>query len=292
MDGAQSLTANAGSGTVTFGGAVGGAKAPSSISVTGGSIVLGGNVTSNTLTLDSTGAGTALAIATTINTGALSLASGGAITEAGVITATSLTGGAAGAVGLTNNNSIAAIGSFAVTGAGNSFALTNAPDQNLSVSGTLSAAQDVLLNTSGKASITVTSVIGTGRSLAATAGSGGIALNTGDFLSAIVVDLSTSGTLSQVATGKIAATTLQSTGGVTGNAVNLLLGLNNAIANLGTLRRRWHRHLRAGEQCPLNVAGGYLRVGCDGTALSAGAGHSVAGDGRPQCGSRHGPGFT
>ena len=193
--------------------------------------MLGGNITSSALTLDSTKAATALAIATTINTGALTLTSAGAITEAGAITATSLTGGAAGAVGLSNSNSIASVANFAVTGAGNSFSLTNAVDQNLSVAGPLTAAQDVVLNTSGTGSITAIGSISAGRSLVARAGSGGIALDTGDALSGTVVDLSTTGSISQATTGTIASTTLQSSGGVTGTAN--LFGVNNAIANLG-----------------------------------------------------------
>ncbi|HTI80757.1 MAG TPA: hypothetical protein VL614_09955 [Acetobacteraceae bacterium] len=227
----QSVTVNAGAGTVTFAAALGDAQPFNIISATGGSIVLGGNITSSALTLASTKAATALAIATTIDTGALSLNSGGAITEAGVITATSLTGGAAGAVGLTKSNSIASVGSFAVTGSGNSFSLTNSADQDLSISGQLTAVQDVVLRTSGTGSVTVTGSISAGRSLVASAGSGGIALNTGDALSGTVVDFSTTGGIAQVTTGTIVATTLQSSGGVTGNVD--LLGVNNAITRLG-----------------------------------------------------------
>ena len=222
VDGGFGLTVNVGSATLTFGSTVGGTNPLTTAIATGGSIVIGGAITAGALTLDSTGIGNGLAIDTTISTGALSLASAGAITESGVITATSLTGSAVGTVGLLGSNLIGSVGSFAVTGLGSSFSLTEATNEGLSVSGPLTASQDVVLNTSGTGGITVTGSIGAGPSLVAMAGSGGIQLNTGALLSAGVVDVDTTGGggVKESGNGVIHGSTLLSSAGVT-NTVTL-----------------------------------------------------------------------
>src|SRR6185312_249814 len=146
----------------------------------------------------------------------LTTAGGGVTQTAGVVTATTLlsSGGVVGTVGLGDANKIGTVGGFAVTGAGNDFALTEAASQNLAVSGPLTAVQDIKLTLSGTGGITTTGSIGAGRSLVASVGSGGIGL--GADVGASVVDLTTTGGGVTQTAGVVTATTLLSSGGVVG----------------------------------------------------------------------------
>ena len=84
--GLHGLVVTAGTGSVTFGGTVGGLQALASFGATGGIITLGGDVTTTgTLALNSTGAGTVLAVNTLLSAGQVTLHSGGDITESGAI---------------------------------------------------------------------------------------------------------------------------------------------------------------------------------------------------------------
>src|SRR6185437_13672360 len=121
--------------------------------------------------------------------------SGGGVSEAA--TATIVTGpagtlfsgsGIVGTVSLDGTaNTIAALGSLAVGGAGNDFRLTDTG--NLSVTGPLTATQDVTLAATGAVSVSPTGSIDAGRTLAVTSGSGGIALNAGAVVTGPVVTL-------------------------------------------------------------------------------------------------------
>ena len=122
-------------------------------------------------------------------------------------------------------NTIAAIGSFAVTG-GN-FVL--ADTGGLSVTGPLTA-NNVTISS---ATISVSGSIGAVTTLALTAGSGGVALNSGAVLSAATVDISASGGGgTEVAGGKIVGGLLRSNAGVTGSVT--LAGNANTIATVGS----------------------------------------------------------
>ena len=115
--GLHGLVVTAGSGSVTFGGTVGGAQALASFDATGGIITLGGNVTTTgTLALNSTGAGTALAVNTLLSGSQVTLHSGGDITESGAISAGLLTGSSSGNANFSSINSIGALGDFAAAG--------------------------------------------------------------------------------------------------------------------------------------------------------------------------------
>ena len=150
--------------------------------------------------------GTAKLTAGTID---LSNITTGGVTEAasGLLNAGTLQSAknVAGSVTLSNANTVATIGTFTVSGAGNSFSLTNAPTQALTIAGLLSAPQNVTL-------------------AAATLAINGSVAGT-------VVDLSVAGNVTQPGTAVVNAATLQSTGGVTGNVA--LSGTANAVSNIG-----------------------------------------------------------
>lgn len=115
--GGQGLTVTAGTGTVTFGGIVGGSTVLSSLDATAAAITLGGDITTTaTLALDSTGAGTALAINKTLSASQVTLHSDGDITESGAISAALLIGSSSGNANFNGINSIGALGDLAATG--------------------------------------------------------------------------------------------------------------------------------------------------------------------------------
>ena len=160
------------------------------------------------------------------STVALDLEASGAITQSPskILTASTLSGSAASVV--LSGASIAAIGSFAVSGA-SGFSLDNGGlTGNLTVSGPLTAAAGPISLTNAT-TITVSGSIGASTGLTLAALTGGITLGTGHILSGATVDLSATGGVTQVSTGTITANTLQSTSGVTGT-VNLA-GTKNAI---------------------------------------------------------------
>jgi filamentous hemagglutinin family protein len=194
---------------------------PSGLAISAGTLRLGealGAITAASIDIAS---GLSLGLAATLDL----RTTGGVTQSAGTITAGSLTGSAAGDVSLTLPNSIASVGSFTV-GAGD-FSLTDTG--NLGIAGPLTAANISL----SSPTITATGSLGATGILTLTAGSGGIALNTGEILSGATVDLSASGGgVTQAASGVITATMLQSTSGVTGT-VNLA-GSANAIAGVGS----------------------------------------------------------
>ena len=115
--GSQGLTVTAGTGTVTFGGMVGGSTVLSGLGVTAGAITLDADVTTAVaLALDSTGAGATLAVSKTLSSGQVTLQSGGDITESGAISAALLSGSSNGNANFSGINSIGALGDFATTG--------------------------------------------------------------------------------------------------------------------------------------------------------------------------------
>ena len=115
------LTVNAGTGTTTFGGAVGEQVSPASLTATGGTIALNAGVTVNEfIALDSTGVGSALAINSTLAGRQIALTSNGPITEGanGVLDQTQLAIISAGPVSLTGANNVTDLAAE-ITGAGN-----------------------------------------------------------------------------------------------------------------------------------------------------------------------------
>ncbi len=161
----------------------------------------------------------------------LELDSLGGISETGTgtLVAASLIGTAGSTVALTNVNTIAALGSFPVTGGG-SFTLTdNGEAANLSVTGPVTATS-VTLSDTGTVTVTgsLTASAGVG-AVKLTSGGGGILLNAGALLTGGTVDLNATGGGVTETSGVIAATTLLSSGGITGNVT---LGSLNNVATL------------------------------------------------------------
>src|SRR6185312_8551615 len=161
------------------------------------------------------------------------------------------TSGVTGTVDLAGTaNNVAALGSFAVTGG--DFLLTdNGNTGLLGINGPVSAAT-VRIGDTNTGTIAVNgSVTGTtGVTLAA--GSGGIVLNAGDFVSGPTIDLSaTGGGVTQDAGG----TLLESTGGVTGTVD--LAGTANNLASIGKFAVTSGNFLLSdnGNTGLLNVAG-------------------------------------
>ncbi len=248
---------------------VGSISAGTTVAITSGAggimVATGGIITGPTIDLNGGAGGIALTGNAPVGQpgGIVDLtASGVGVSEAGtsIIIAGTLqsSGSVAGPVTLTNANRVASIGSFLVTGAGDSFTLVDAAGVNLGVSGPLSAAQDVALSTSGFGAVTATGGIAAGRTLSVTSGSGGISLATGAVLTGPTIDLNgaaggiamsgkasvgqagglvdlttTGGGVTEAATATVTAGILQSAGGIIGNVA--LPGIGNAIATLGSL---------------------------------------------------------
>ena len=178
--------------------------------ITAGSVVVGVNfgTTATTLELDSLG---------------------GISETTGAITAASLTGQAGATVSLGNANTITGLGSFPVAGGGN-FTLNDTGETgNLTISGPVIAA-GIAISDAG--AITAAGAInaGPGTLKLATTGGGGILLNNAAaILAGVTVDLDAAGGGITEAAGVIDATTLLSSGGVTGN---MALGDLNNVATL------------------------------------------------------------
>ena len=226
--GVEALTVTAGTGSVTFGGAVGGSTVLASLRAIGGTITLDGDVTTTgTLALISNGAGTTLAINKTLSASQVTLNSSGDITESGAISAALLTGSSSGNANFSGINSISALGDFAATG---DFVLRNGAA--FSVVGTVTAGPVTPPgpNSGNINTISLTSAAGT---LAiGTVGSIGV-LDAGN------VVLSAAGTISEpngtiVANTLTAATTTSGdiTLSSTGNAVTTVTGANATNGNV------------------------------------------------------------
>ena len=141
--------------------------------------------------------------------------------------------GVAGSVTLNNNNTVASIGNFAVSGTLGSFSLTNAAGQNLAVAGTLNASQDVTLTTSGTGGISATGSIISGNSLLVASGSGGIAMTGNALLQGFFVGLNSGAGVTEPGTGTIIATRFGASAANgpitlngTANAINTVVGLD------------------------------------------------------------------
>jgi hypothetical protein len=167
------------------------------------------NAGSHGITLTTTGSNHDIKIDSKLEGGTVKLVSAAAISEssAGIIDATTLTGGAHGAVTLNGKNVIADLGAFS-TGGNHAFELTD--DHALSVDGTVNA---------GTAALDLTT-IGTGHNLA---------------IDAAI----TGGTISLVTTGE--ATEDSKKGAITAKLLNVTAGTgidltskHNAIKKLGT----------------------------------------------------------
>ena len=224
-----------------------GAGSPIAASGTGSIIMHAGTAGSGaTLTLNSdltTGAAGSIALqsdagialnAITMNTGVLDVStlSSGGVTQAsgGTITAATLqsSAGIAGGLSLAGTaNAIATLGSLAITGGG--LLLNNTA--SLTVAGPVTTSADASI--SGAPTISVTGSINAGGTLALDAGAGGIAFTASANASGTVLDIVTTGTVSEATGAVINAGTLQSTGGIVGD-VSLLSG-SNTIAALGGL---------------------------------------------------------
>ena len=177
--GSQGLTVTTGTGTVTFGGAVGGSQKLASLSATSGAIVLGGNVTTaGTLTLDSTGAATTLTLPVNLAGSSVTLDSAGAINQtagtitagstvtlnsgatisqtAGVISAGTLFVTSTGGAALGDTNQVGDLGTSANTGAGG---FTLQDGKALTVVGTVAGGTGTLsLTTTSGNSISIGSI--------------------------------------------------------------------------------------------------------------------------------------
>ncbi len=180
-----------------------------SATTTAGSIVVGGNF------------GTGATI--------LELDSLGGINETGgALKAAALTGNANGTVSLGNVNTIAGLGPFTVTGSA-PFTLNDTGEVgNLAIGGSL-AASSITISDAGAITVANTISAPTGK-VQLTSGGGGIALNAGALLDGGIVDLDGTGGITETS-GIIDATTLLSSGGVTGNVA--LGGLNNVATLAG-----------------------------------------------------------
>ena len=159
VDGASGLTVSAGTGTVTFGGAVGGTTPLASLQAIAGTITLGGNVTvTGALELDSTGPGSILAVNTTLSAATLDLISAGSIMQnGGSIQAVTLTGSAVSSGSLTQSTNL--VGTLAAFTTNGGFALTD--NEALTVTGpvTDSAAGQTVALTTHSGAITLDGVI-------------------------------------------------------------------------------------------------------------------------------------
>jgi filamentous hemagglutinin family protein len=201
----------------------------------GAALALNSDLTTGTsggITLQSD-AGIALNAAT-LTTGLLDVSTftSGGVTQssAGVIAAATLqsSAGIAGGMSLVGTaNAIATLGSLAITGG----ALLLSDATNLTINGPVTASTDASI--SGAPTLSIAGSIGAGGTLALSAGAGGIAFATGANAAATIVDISTTGTVSEAAGAIINAGTLQSSGGITGNVS--LLSSANTIAALGDL---------------------------------------------------------
>ena len=179
------------------------------LTTTTGGLTLGANVSASGSTVTLISAGTIGQSAGSIVASTLSLTSAGGAT---------LTGTA---------NAIGSLGSIQIGGAGD-FALVNTG--SVGVAGPVTGATNVSINSD---TIGVTGSIAAGTALRLVAGTGGITLGAGHILSAPTIDLSTTGGgIAQTGTGTVSAgSILQSGSGVTGTVA--LLGITNAIGNLG-----------------------------------------------------------
>ena len=180
--------------------------------ITAGSIVIGVNfgTTATTLELDSLG---------------------GISETTGAITAASLTGQAGATVALGNANTITGLGSFPVAGGGNFMMNDTGETGNLTISGPVIAA-GIAISDAGTITAAGGIDAGPGTLKLATTGGGGILLNNAAaILTGVTVDLDAAGGGITEAAAVINATTLLSSGGVTGNVV--LGGLNNVATLAG-----------------------------------------------------------
>jgi filamentous hemagglutinin family protein len=200
-------------------------------------------------------------------TGLLSLTSGtGGISFGGTITV--------GSVGISTTGPVTQPGGV-ITAAG-ALTLAAAANQNLTVSGALSA-QNVALSTSGTGTTIVQGPVttsGTNGTITLTGGSGGIALNAAVGGASTIVDLITTGNVTQTAAGGITASELIGT--VSGSATLSTGGSpgpSNNIAAIGTFT--------------VNGAGGFVldASGTPGTLTVTGPLNAAAGSvtiSRPQ----------
>ena len=260
------VLSTSGTAAISATGNIGAGRTLSAVSGSGGiSIATGAVLTAPTIDLNGSSGGITLSDNASVGQagGVVDLtATGVGVSEAGTSTIIAgilqSSGNVAGPVTLTNGNAVASIGGFMVTGAGNSFTLVDAADVSLGVAGPLSAAEDVALSTSGSGAITATGSIGAGRTLSVASGSGGISLGNGAALTGPTINLNgaaggialsgnasvgqtgglvdlttTGGGVTEAATARVTAETLQSSGGITGNVA--LTGVGNAIAALGSL---------------------------------------------------------
>ena len=253
--------ATGGTGKITSTGSIGAGRTLSLASGGGGIALNGGAiVTGPTIVLGGTGPMTLAATALLGQSGAVldvSTTSGGLTQDAGAtIVAAALlsTGGIVGSASLAGvANAIGTIGAFAVSGAGSDVSLVNTG--TLVVAGPLTATRDISLASDLTGGITATGSIGAGRGLSLTAGTGGIALNSGAIVTgatlalgsnggitllagaslgqaAATVDVRTlAGDIGQASGATIIAETLTSLSGIGGSAS--LAGTANTIGTIG-----------------------------------------------------------
>ena len=178
------------------------------LTTTTGDLTLGANVSSSVNKLTLVSAGTIGQSAGSIVASTLSLTS------------------AFGATLTSAANAVGSLGSIQI-GSGD-FALVNTG--SVGVAGPVTGAANVSI---GSGTIGVTGSIAAATALRLVAGTGGITLGAGHILSAPTIDLSTTGGgIAQTGTGTVSAgSILQSGSGVTGTVA--LLGITNAIGNLG-----------------------------------------------------------
>lgn len=217
-------------------------------SILPGTLTVAGPLSANNVTLR----GAPLYITGTIaGSAAVDLSSTGNVTETstGAIFAGTLqsSSGVQGNVTLIGSNQVSIVGAF---DAGGNFMLNDA-----GLPGALTASGPIVGNNvtlSGAAAIDVSgSIAADSGTVALASGAGGIAL--AGNITAATLDLSATGTGISQTTGNISATTLQSTGGVSGGVS--LLGTANEIANLGSFTLAGTASFSLLDISALNVSG-------------------------------------
>ncbi len=246
--GVNTLTLDGGSitqgtaGTITAGRFTGGANSAVDLSIVANAIsTLGPFVAPGDFTLNN--GANPLTINGAVNlgtTGVLTLEAG-TISEqpGGSITAGTLAGSSSGAVELsTATNAVANLGKFTATG---DFSLTNGADQNLTVTGPLSA-NNITLGTSGTGTTGVqgaVSTTGNNTTITLTGGSGGIALNAavgaGTGATGTIVDLITTGGGDVTQTAASGVTAAELVGNVSGSVAMSTGGSPGPTNNIAAL---------------------------------------------------------
>jgi len=281
-----SLTVNAGTGAVTFGNAVGGEVAPANLTVTGGSITLDGNVAVNAdtipggfIVLDSTGAGSTLAINTTLSAAQIALMSAGPITEGanGVLDQTMLAVVSAGPVSLTGANNVTDLAAD-ITGAGNGFAFrddsTNLAIDTVAIQATAPISVTGITTNNGQIQVGTTTFGNITVEAPVSSGGGAIALAAapGSAITNTSAITSSGGNIAIIADQLNLAGGTVSTGSTTAGTVVLGPATQNLDVVLGEASGEGTLGLQAGDLA--SITAGMVQVGYraeNGTASYTGA---------------------